>query len=68
MTHPGLFRFFGSLGIAGVGRKLGYGAGKARPIPPYLSIHHGNYQRAAFFIMMDAVKSGRCCRYPYHVQ
>jgi len=24
----------------------GYGAGEARPIPPYLSIHHGNSQRA----------------------
>jgi len=24
----------------------GYGAGFARPIPPYLSIHHGNSQRA----------------------
>ncbi len=28
----------------------GYGAGEARPIPPYLSIHHGNSQRAEIFI------------------
>ncbi len=28
------------------GGNWGYGAGFARPIPPYLSIHHGNSQRA----------------------
>jgi|GEM_PF-5651076 len=35
----------------------GYGAGKARPIPPYLSIHHGNSQRAEKISESDVVDS-----------
>jgi len=35
----------------------GYGAGEARPIPPYLSIHHGDSQRAVVCADLESARS-----------